>query len=134
MLKSAIRLVDGGDQENVMRHRCRFAEEADLPFTDALQVGAQARQVAVMTPADGDFVRDTTGRECGQRESAHGDRMIDQLVIVGGSVEAESVSRGSLVTCRSERGGDTLGFEVPADRPLDIDQTRQMFVTEGTQE
>jgi hypothetical protein len=67
-------------------------------------------------------------------KGAHGDRVIDQFVIVGGSVEAESVSPGSLVTCRSERGGDTPGFEVPADRPLDIDQTRQMFVTEGTQE
>ncbi|KFB70906.1 MAG: hypothetical protein AW09_003970 [Candidatus Accumulibacter phosphatis] len=117
-----------------MRHRCRFAEEADLPFTDALQVGGQARQVAVMAPADGDLVRNTAGRECGQRKGAHFDRVIDQFVIVGGSVEAESVLPGSLVACRSERGGDTPRFEVPADRPLDIDQTRRMFVTEGAQE
>jgi hypothetical protein len=63
VLESAVAVADGGDQEDIALHRSRFAEEADLPFADALQVGGEARQIAVVAAADGDFVRHAAGLE-----------------------------------------------------------------------
>ena len=65
MFETAIAFADGGDEKNVARHRRRFAEETDLPFADALEVGAEALHIAVVPATDGDFVRHTASLEAG---------------------------------------------------------------------
>ncbi len=127
MFEAAVAVADGGDEEHVARHRRRFAEEADLPFADALEVARQPAHVAIVAAGDHHLVRDAAGVEGGVAEMAHFDRVVDQLVVILGAVEAKTVTFGLaafLAGCafRGQCGGDAPILEALALRRLDVDQ------------
>ena len=81
--------ADGEAQEPVAVERRRAAEELDLCLADQLQVGRDALEVGFEAPRDHEMVRHAAGLELDALEVADLDRVIEQLVIVGGGVDAE---------------------------------------------
>ena len=130
MFESAVAFTDRRDQKQVTRHRCRLAEEVDLPFADPLQVGAQALGIAVVLAGEGDFVQYAAGGETHQGEFAHFDGVIDQFVVIFCLVKPETLRRGILCfECR----GDAPMAERRIVRWPDIDQAGLRFLPEHAQ-
>ena len=89
-----------------------------------------------MPAADGDVVGHSGGREAGEGEGAHFDRVVDQFVIIGGAVQAERVLGGGarFAVGRRQRRGDAPVAVSATRRRLDIDEARRLFLTNDAQE
>ena len=136
MFESAVAFAKRSNEKDVARHRCRLTEKADLPFADAFEVGRQSLKVAIMATGNGYFMRHTAGREGGEREAAHFDRMVDQFVVVACLVHAKSVAFGRVLfpAHRFEGGGNLPAAIRLVVRCLDVDQAGGCFVAKRTEE
>ena len=139
MFEAAVAAADCSDEKNVTRHRRRFAEEADLPFADALEVAAQAAHVAIVATGNHDLMWNATGLKGGVAEAAHFDRVVDQFVVVFGAVQAEAVAPGFAALVAGglnwiHRRGDAPVLVAFACRRLDIDVARRLFLPDHAQE
>ena len=107
MFEAAIPFANSRYQENITLHRRRFAEKTDLPRANALEIGGQPLDVAVVASGDGNVMSDAAGHEAGEGEGAHFDRVVDQFVVTGGAIDAKPMTFGRtrFAACRFERGG-----------------------------
>src|SRR5262249_43402743 len=94
------------------------AEELDLRLADMRQVGRDAFEVGVEAPRDDEMVRDAGSYELDALEVADLDRVIEQLVVVGGAVDPESPL--AHFDAR-ERGRDTPSLADRVARRLESD-------------
>ncbi len=111
-------------------------EQADLRFTDLLQVAAHALQIELRHIArEHHVVLGATGAEAAHGEVAHLDGVIDQLVVVCHLVAAEAVALGTTAAWRLAHGrGDTpagIGLAVGC---MDVDRARLVFLPFGAEE
>jgi hypothetical protein len=90
MLQTTVAVADRHHEEHIALERRRLAEQAYLPLADAPQILAQAGGIDVVVTGDRHVVRHAAGLEFMQRETAHFDRVIDQLVVVRGADTARN--------------------------------------------
>ena len=131
MLEPAVAFAERSHQEHVSIHRCGLAEQADVPFAQRLEIAAQALEVGIVSAVDGDVVRHSARSEGCQRQLAHLDRMVDQLVVVRRTIRAEAVHR-----CAGprHRGGDPPVAIARAGRAQDVDAAGALLPSQRTQE
>ena len=118
-----------------------FSESAlsTVRTKDLGEVGGQTLGVAVVPAGNRHFVRHAASFEAEMGEGAHLDRMVDQLVVVGGAVEAEAQCRGSAALStfsarRRERSGHAPALEFASGRWLQVDEAGRVLLAEHAQE
>ncbi len=126
MLQAAVAVLGGVEHEHVARERRLVAAvpEADLLVADALGVGQQARAVELRPrAADDELVHDAAGRELAAPERAQLERMVGELVVVGGFEDLRAGRLRSHALGGLRRAGARIdarhpGGNVPARRQL----------------
>ena len=135
VFKATITVAHGKRHEHVALHRrapTGRLEKADLRLADFLQVGTQARHVEVgHLTGDDDVMRHAMGLEGRQREAAKFDRVIDQFVIVGCDIAAETVALGVELW---QRGGDAPGGICRTFGAADLDFMRRLLLARHAKE
>ena len=135
MFQAAVTVADGHGHEHIAVHRGFFRlrlEEGDLRFADGFQVAAQTIQVQVRHLArDDDIVRHAMRLEGGQREVAHFHRVVDQLIVVGRLVAAETIA---LRLQFRQGGGHAPGLAGRILRLHDVHLVRLGFLPQYAQE
>ncbi len=135
VLEAAIAFADCRDLEEVSVERCtasrRAAEEIDVPLADACKVAREALEIGARAAGERDFVAHAAGREHGQREVAHLDRVVDERVVALGAIAAEAVRGGAV---GFERGRDAPGRVRFRRRRDDVERAGSRFTPLGAQE
>ena len=138
MFESAIAVADRHHLKHIAveRHLRRAGiaavEKTYLLLADFFQIGGQAPAVAVVDAGDRHFVRHAASTKSNQREAAHFDRVVDQVVIAGGAIQAKCVQPGA--ACARQRGGKPpAGIGAPLGRQ-DLDFMRRVFIFRHPQE
>ena len=99
MLEAPVAVADREHLEQVAlerRARPRPVEELDVEAADARQVRGEAPEVGVVPTRDRHVVGRAAGLEGHVREVGDLDGVVDQLVVVRGTVEAESPLRRAI--------------------------------------
>ena len=89
MLEPAITLAHDHHQELVRCHRRGLTEKADMMFADFFQVASQPLFVTAKPATEDNIVRNAAGFKMYRREIGHFHRVIDQIVIITGPVQAK---------------------------------------------
>ncbi len=131
MLEAPVAFPERGDEEHVAIHRGRLAPEPDVRLAQSPQVALEPRQVGVLATGERDLVRHAARREPSERERAHLDRMVDQLLVAGGRVRAEAVPRRPLAPHRGRHAPPAIARPPRRD---DLDFARRGVMADDAQE
>ena len=127
MLETAVAVADGGHLEQIAVERRgdlrRAAEEIDLPLADAREIAREPLEIGVLPAGDRDLVAHAARGERGEREIAHLDRMVDQLVVVRRAIAAEAVRRRAV---RGQRRRDAPVRVSRRRRANDVERARRL--------
>src|SRR5690242_17780163 len=101
MLEAAVAAAECGHLEQVTLERCASAEQIDVALAHASEVACEPLEVAIVAAGDRDFMPHAACAEGSEREIAHLDRVIDELVVRRCAVAPESMRRCAIrIECR----------------------------------
>ena len=131
MLEAAVTVADREAQKPIAIERRGPPEEIDLRLADLPQIRADSLEVRLETSGDDQVVRHAGGFEVDALEVADLDRVVEQLIVIGRTIDSEAALVDA-TRCERRRDAPILAKDVP--RRLDRELYRLRLAPVGQDE